>query len=302
MNDCQSYTSHRFGAFVACAVFVLYFSVSATAQGRVDCGAMNSRILKQAVRYCVLLPDGYDKPGGRLYPVLYFLHGLGENEQVLFQSGGWNLVEDLRQKHKIGDFLIVTPDAKETFYVNSADGKMRYSDFFLEEFMPAIESKYRVRRERAARAISGVSMGGYGAFRFAFAHPQLFSAVSAESAAFMTQTPQEMNMAMQSGSQMGRLMGPVFGNPIRAAHWEENSPFVLARKKKSAIASLAIYFNCGKDDDFGFENGAQAMDRLLREEGVRHEFHLYEGNHGMEYFLAHLEEVLEFHSRNFGGR
>ena len=274
--------------------------VALSARGRVDCNAMNSRILKRAVRYCILLPDTYDSSAGKRYPVLYFLHGLGENEQVLFQNGGWDVVEDLRQKHEIGDFLIVTPDARASFYVNSADGKVRYSDFFLEEFIPGIEAKYRVRRERAARAISGVSMGGYGAFRFAFAHPELFSAVSAESAAFMTQTPQEMDAAMQSGSQIGRLMGPVFGNPIHVESWTQNSPYVLARKNRAAISALAIYFNCGKNDDFGFEAGAQAMDRQLREEGIKHEFHLYEGNHGMDYFLEHLPEVLEFHSRNFG--
>ena len=304
MSKRRSYTFHRFTVVkpLASTIFLFYFCVSAWAQGRVDCNAMNSRILKQAVHYCVLLPAGYDTQNVRRYRVLYFLHGLGENEQVLFQGGGWNIVEDLRQKHKIGDFLIVTPGAKASFYIDSADGKVRYSDFFLDEFMPAIETKYRVRRDRASRAISGVSMGGYGAFRFAFAHPQLFSAVSAESAAFMTQTPQEMDATMQSDSQMARLIGSVFGNPIHAAHWEANSPFALARQNKAEIATLAIYFNCGKDDDFGFEKGAQAMDRQLREEGIKHEFHLYEGNHGMEYFLAHLEEVLEFHSRNFGSR
>jgi len=303
MNKNWAHPYHRSATALklsASVFFLLYFSVSAWAQGRVDCNAMSSRILKQTVRYCVLLPTGYDSQKAHRYPILYFLHGLGESEQVLFQGGGWNVVEDLRQKKKIGDFLIVTPAARASFYINSADANVRYSDFFLDEFMPAIETKYRVRRERAARAISGVSMGGYGAFRFAFAHPQLFSAVSAESAAFMTQTPQEMDATMRSDAQMARLMAPVFGNPIRAAHWEENSPFALARKNKAEIVNLAIYFNCGKNDDFGFDKGTQAMDRQLREEGVKHEYHLYEGNHGMEYFLAHLEEVLEFHSRHFG--
>ncbi len=269
------------------------------AQGRIDCNAMNSRVLKAAVHYCVLLPAGYDQSPSRKYPVLYFLHGLGGNEQMLFQSGGWNVVEDLRQKHLIGDFLVVTPEGKSSFYVNSADGKTRYSDFFLQEFIPAIETKYRIRRERSTRAISGVSMGGYGAFRFAFAHPELFAAVSAESAAFMTQSPPEMDAAMQSGTQLGRLIGPVFGNPIDSVHWRENSPFILARKNKTALSMQAIYFNCGKDDEFGFENGARAMDHLLHDLAIKHEFHLYDGNHGTEYFLAHLEEVMKFHSRNF---
>ena len=54
------------------------------------------------------------------------------------------LIEDLRQQNKIGDLLIVAPEGRRSFYINSADGKVRYSDFFLREFMPYIESKYRI--------------------------------------------------------------------------------------------------------------------------------------------------------------
>ena len=173
---------------------------AALAQSRIDCSAMNSRILKQAVRYCVYLPSGYDagakQSPPRPYPVLYFLHGLGDNEQTLFNSGGWTLLDDLRNQHKMGDFLIVAPDARRTFYINSADGKVRYSDFFLEEFIPYVEGKYSIRKGRAGRAISGVSMGGYGALRFAFAHPEMFSAVSAQSGALITETPQELDLSL----------------------------------------------------------------------------------------------------------
>ena len=182
----------------------------------------------------MLLPPSYDAAPAKRYPVLYFLHGLGENEQTLFKTGGWNLIEDLRQQHKIGDFLIVTPEAKASFFVNSADGKVRYSDFFLQEFIPYIEGKYRIRRERAARAISGISMGGYGALRFAFAYPEKFSAVSAQSAALMTESPQELDAALRAGTPTGKLLGSVFGNPINVAHWKENDPFSLARKNRVA--------------------------------------------------------------------
>src|SRR5271156_2241153 len=136
---------------------LLLLTVYASAQSRIDCSALKSRILEDTVRYCVLLPPSYDSAPPKHYPVLYFLHGLGEDEQALFKTGGWNVVEDLRQKHEIGDFLIVTPEAKASFYVNSADGRVRYSDFFLKEFMPGIETKYRIRNERRARAISGIS-------------------------------------------------------------------------------------------------------------------------------------------------
>ena len=62
---------------------------AASAQSRTDCNAINSRILKQAVHYCVHLPPDYDANDAkqRRYPVLYFLHGLGQNEQTLFSTG-----------------------------------------------------------------------------------------------------------------------------------------------------------------------------------------------------------------------
>jgi enterochelin esterase-like enzyme len=94
-------------------------------------------------------------------------------------------------------------------------------------------------------------------------------------------------------------MTSVFGNPINLPHWKQNSPFVLARQNKLAIAKLAIYFNCGKDDEFGFEVGAQALDKELTAEGIKHEFHLYPGNHGSSYFLAHLGETMQFHWKTF---
>jgi S-formylglutathione hydrolase FrmB len=273
------------------------------AQSRIDCGALNSRILRHPVHYCVLLPPGYDAKvstnSKRRYPVLYFLHGLGEDERTLFDTGGWNLIEDLRQQHKIGDFLIVAPEGGRSFFINSADGKVRYSDFFLDEFMPFIQRKYRIRPGRAGRAISGVSMGGYGALRMASAHPELFSAVSAESAALITDSPQELDAAMHSGSPLGRVLGDVFGRPIDVAHWRASSPFVLAKQHKAGLRTLAIYFNCGRQDDYGFEQGAEALHRQLEAERIRHEYHVYPGGHSMTYFLAHIGETLEFHSRVF---
>src|SRR5215472_19264988 len=173
-------SSPRRGLVISTLLLIL--TSSAFGQSRIDCSALNSRILKRAVRYCVYLPSGYDsgtaKHPPQRYPVLYFLHGLGDNEQTLFNSGGWTLLDDLRNQHKMGDFLIAAPEGRRSFYVNFADGSVRYSDFFLQEFMPQIEAKYRIRGGRAGRAVSGVSMGGYGALRFAFAHPELFSAVS----------------------------------------------------------------------------------------------------------------------------
>ena len=289
--------------FLICVCFLLAGDLAA-GQSRIDCNALNSRMLKQVVHYCVYLPAGYDagptQHPARRYPVLYFLHGLGDNERTLFNSGGWTLLDDLRNQHKMGDFLIVAPEGRRSFYIDSADGSVLYNDFFLKEFLPQIERTYRVLPGRAARAISGISMGGYGALRFAFAHPELFSAVSAQSAALITESPLELDRASQAGAPLAGVLGVVFGNPINVPHWNENSPFLLAKKNATALRKLSIYFNCGQDDNYGFEKGAAALHDELHEEGVGHEYHSYPGDHSLTYFLSHFSEVMEFHSRAFG--
>jgi S-formylglutathione hydrolase FrmB len=285
----------HFRLFLVCALL----SIPVLAQSRIDCNVINSQILHETIHYCVLLPAGYDAKSPEHYPVLYFLHGLGGNEQALFKMGGWDLVQDLRRQHKISDFLIVTPEARNSFYVNSANGTILYSDFFLQEFMPFIEHKYHIRRDRDSRAVSGISMGGYGALRFAFAYPKLFSAASAESAALITDTPKELDAMFRSGSPLADVLASAFGNPIDIRHWRENDPFVLAQKNRDALRHVAIYFNCGRDDQFEFEVGAEKLHRELDSEGIKQEYHIYPGDHSAQYFLAHLAEVMEFHSRNF---
>jgi S-formylglutathione hydrolase FrmB len=291
-------------AFLSLSIFLTIAGTSATAQSRIDCSALNSHILKQVVHYCVYLPGGYDAGAtqhpAKRYPVLYFLHGLGDNEQTLFNSGGWTMLDDLRKQQKMADYLIVTPEAKRSFYINSADGSVRYSDFFLQEFLPHIETKYRITPGRAGRAISGISMGGYGALRFAFAHPELFSAASAQSAALITDTPKTLDSAAQTGAPLMQVLTTVFGNPINVPHWNENSPFLLAKKNAAALRKTAIYFNCGQDDNYGFEKGAAALHDELKKENVKHEYHSYPGDHSLTYFLEHFAEVMEFHSRAFG--
>jgi S-formylglutathione hydrolase FrmB len=287
-------------------VSTLAFASHAFAQSRAECGSMSSRILNRPVRYCALLPPSFDgsapKAGkeekARRFPILYYLHGRGDNEQSLINTGAWSLIEGLRRQGKIGEFVIVTPQGGSGFYVNSADGTVRYSDFFLQEFMPFIERKYRIEGSRNARGIDGMSMGGYGALRFAFARPDLFGSVSAHSAALLAGPPKALNAAIRAGEPQTLMLASVFGDPIDAAHWEENSPFALVKKKAAAIRKLHIYFDCGDHDDFGFDRGATALDELLTKQKIAHEFHLYPGGHDIAYFLDHIAASIEFHSRN----
>jgi S-formylglutathione hydrolase FrmB len=297
----------RFRRFtVALLASTLAFASHAFAQSRAECGSMPSRILKRPVGYCALLPPSFDSSApqsgseekARRFPILYYLHGRGDNEQSLINSGAWTLIEDLRKQGKIGEFVIVTPQGDTGFYVNSADGKIRYSDFFLQEFMPFIEQKYRIENSRNARGIDGMSMGGYGALRFAFARPDLFATVSAHSAALLPEPPKALNAAIRAGEPQALMLARVFGDPIDPANWEKNSPFAMAKKDPASLRKLHIYFDCGDRDDFGFDRGATALDELLTKQNISHEFHLYPGGHDFAYFLSHITASVEFFSHH----
>jgi S-formylglutathione hydrolase FrmB len=291
----------RPGRLAALIVVYLLASPGARSQERADCRALKSAVLHTSVRYCVYLPASYTAPGAeaRKYPVLYLLHGLGGNQQTAAVDGEWNVLQDLRRDHKVGDFLVVAPDAWDTFYIDSQDGKTLYSDFFLREFMPFIERTYRVRAVRAARGITGFSMGGYGALRLAFGNPELFGSVSAHSAAIVRQPPQGVSADASAGDPAAQLLVKVFGNPIDRKFWDLNSPFVLARKNAAALARMKIYLDCGTEDSFGFYRGASELDQTLTSLKIPHEFHLYPGGHSVSYLEAHRAASFEFHWREF---
>jgi S-formylglutathione hydrolase FrmB len=270
----------------------------AFATGRTECRAVPSKILGRAIPYCVFLPPSYDSRKEQKFPVLYFLHGLGENAQTLLNTGGWNLIENLWEQKQIGEFLIVTPGAGRSFYVNSRDGQVRYEDFFIREFLPFIESHYRIHAVRHDRGIAGISMGGYGALRFAFRYPQLFGSVSAHSAALVAKLP-EVQASSPPQEALSRVMGTAFGSPFDRAFWTRNNPFTLV-ENGARPGGMKIYFDCGTEDQFGFDVGAQAFHNLLAAKKIPHEFRLYPGGHDWTYFAEHFPASLEFHSRAFG--
>jgi S-formylglutathione hydrolase FrmB len=285
------------------AVFVLVASAllagpaRGAGAGRAECSTVRSKILGRSVPYCILLPPSYDADKTRRFPVLYFLHGLHENAQILLNSGGWDLIQDLWSQRRIGQFLIVTPSAGDSFYINSLNGRDDYQSFFIREFMPYIEHRYRVVAGRRGRGIGGVSMGGYGALRFAFLYPQLFAAVTAHSPALIDEPGARLSEPV--AAELTQFVGTAFGSPFDRAYWVRESPFTIV-KTHPRPAGLKIYFDCGQEDSFGFNRGAEKFHQLLDSRGIPNEFHLYPGSHDWAYFAQHLPASLEFQSRAFG--
>jgi S-formylglutathione hydrolase FrmB len=294
----MSETSRRVVAHAAFLLIAFTLAAGAQASPRAECRSVPSKLLERKVQYCILLPPSYDNERTRRYPVLYFLHGLGQNEQAMIDSGGFNLTQDLWEQMQIGEFLIVAPDGDRSFFINSRDGKRPYEDFLIQEMMPFIDAHYRTKEGRHNRGVAGVSMGGYGALHLALRHPDLFGSVSANSAALILNPP-EGKVDSESATALSRALGGAFGSPFDRAFWNRNSPFTLARESPPP-AGLQIYFDCGTEDDYGFNRGAEEFHDLLESLHIPHEFHLYPGGHDINYFAEHLPDSLAFQSKALG--
>jgi len=245
----------------------------------------------------VALPIDYTSSAAR-YPVLYFLHGLFENERSWGERGGQEVLDSLFGEGQVGKFLVILPDGGKTFYINSIDGHERYEDFFVQELVPAIDRTYRTVPERLARAVSGTSMGGYGALHLGMRHADLFGAASAQSAALLPKFPNPIPTEGRWGFYARILQGP-FGSPLNEAYWEANSPLTLAEHHEN-FANLKLYFDCGDHDRYGFEEGAQLLDKILTDKRFPHEFTLRPGNHGWSYLSQYMKYSLLFHWKCFG--
>jgi putative tributyrin esterase len=273
--------------------FLLLFPLMVRADSRVQCGTMKSKYVPGRIGFCAMLPPSYDGNPGRRFPVLYFLHGLGGDQSFLASSGASTEIEDAWAQKKLGEFVIITPQGENSFYINSRDGHILYEDFFIREFVPQMEKRYRLIGGRSGRAIGGISMGGYGALRFAFKYPQMFASVAVHMPALLEQLPHG-----SASAGLGVFLGTAFGTPLNERFWQENTPFVYARASK--LPALKIYFDCGDHDHYGFDAGTRQLDRLLTEHHVPHEAHIYPGGHNWEFVAEHLGDSMQFQSRALG--
>jgi len=281
-------------------VLLLFFSTQLLAQ-HVEYKSFTSKLMGRELRYGVYLPPSYNSSPGKKYPVLYFLHGLFEDETRWSTRGQTDQILDrMIAEGKIGEFIVAIPFGGTSFYTNMRDGSEKWEDVVLTEFLPLIESGYRVNASRMTRGISGTSMGGYGALKIAMKHPDLFGSASAHSAVLL----QDLSAAKVSVGRLQRfqaLFDRIYGIGQDLTYWEANNPMTLAKDTKK-LDSLKLYFDCGTEDDFGFDVGARQLDQMLTKAGYPHEAHLYPGNHGWDYAKQHTSESLLFHWKAFSGK
>ena len=256
--------------------------------------SMPSKILKGERKYAIYLPPDYES-SQRSYPVLYLLHGGGDDQSGWVQFGEVLHIADKAILN--GDataMIIVMPDANtgQRGYFNDIKGEWRYEDFFFQEFMPFIEKTYRIKGEKRYRAVAGLSMGGGGSFVYALRHPELFSSACPLSASIgplsLDDTRDYLKRRNVSYKSDAELEG-YFKN-ISVVELVNRIP---ADQKKA----VRWYIDCG-DDDFLFE-GNSLVHIAMRKKEIPHEFRIHDGGHTWTYWRNALPTVLSFVSEAF---
>lgn len=278
---------------------IIFVVVNAFAGGKViESLEFNSKILGYTVKYSVYLPDDYDI-SKRSYPVIYLLHGYSDDETSWIQFGEINRIMD--EGIKSGEYspaIIIMPDAKLSWYCNNPEKKDFWRDMFINEFMPTIEKNFRIKSKKEFRAITGISMGGFGALSVVLSYPDLFSICAPLSAALFTDED-IVNMTEVDYGRFQSFCGTDLKGKDRInLKWKEINPFDLIEKiPVQKINSIHFYFDCG-DKDFLIK-GNMLMHIKMQELKIGHEFRIKNGTHGWVYWRSAMPEVLKFISINF---
>ena len=266
----------------------------AFAQSKVfDNLTMNSEILDMERNYAIYLPPDYES-SSRSYPVLYLLHGLGDDQTGWIQFGEVKKIADNAIIN--GDatpMIIVMPDANtgEVGYFNIPSKDWMYEDFFFNELMPHVESKYRIKSDKRFRAISGLSMGGGGTLTYALHRPDLFSAAAPLSSATGSTDVEESLKRI-------RRYGFEFTRAEMQSLLKANHPLELIKDiPLNKLNSVRWYIDCG-DDDYLFEDNS-LLHIAFTKRGINHEYRVRDGAHTWTYWRESLPTVLEFVSQGF---
>ena len=244
---------------------------------RVQDGAFHSAALDREMKYRILLPCGYQTGGGR-FPVLYLLHGLYGDYL------NWDTRTNLERCAQRYELIVVMPDAGDSWYTNSAtDPKDKFEDYIAKDLVAEIDGKFRTMRSRRARAIAGLSMGGYGALKIALRHHDEFAFAGSLSGAL--DAPQDLgDKKPEFRDQLLKVFGPP-GSGVRA----DNILSSLLQSVSSKDLPY-LYLACGSGDDFLPVN--RNFVAQLSSRGVPYEYHETAGGHAWDYWDRSVQDLL----------
>ena len=265
------------------AVFALLMSLAASALAQVPVArswvtpairaphvafrTFDSQAAKTKVSFHIYAPEIYDTAKERRFPVLYWLHGTGGGGQGIAPLSAW--FDEAIRAGKIPPMLVVFANGlAESMWCDSKDGAIPMETIVVQELVPHIDAAFRTQAWRAGRILEGFSMGGYGAARLGFGHPDVFGAVS-----ILAGGPLDPEFkgprATANPAMRERILEATFGGDISC--FRTQSPFTIAEKNAATVRGHTLVRQAvgGRDFTAPLNRGFSAH---LEKLGIEHTF------------------------------
>jgi S-formylglutathione hydrolase FrmB len=264
-------------------VILLVFSLVSlyTQAAKVDTVVIYSAAMHKPIKCVVIVPDSY-KGKKNHYPVVYLLHGHSDD-----YSGWVTKVPEIKKYADAYQLIIVNPDGgfNSWYFDSPLEAASQYETHISKEVVNFVDTHYRTLADREHRAITGLSMGGHGAFYLALKHPDVFGAIGSMSGA----------MDLRPFPEKWQIKEKIGDSKSQTDEWNNRSVTTLI--EKCPKDKFAIIFDCGVNDFF-FTVNQQLHEKMLQL-GIPHDYIVRPGKHEWPYWSNAIEYQLLFFRKYF---
>jgi S-formylglutathione hydrolase FrmB len=264
-------------------LFFLFLSTSLFAS-KVDTLIVFSESMQKEIKNVIILPDKYQETN-KNFSVLYLLHGAYGNYKDWITK-----VPAIKTYADKYNLIIVCPDGNPfSWYFDSPiNPKMKYETYISNELIQAVDNKYKTKRSEKGRAITGLSMGGHGAFYLAFKHQDVYGAAGSMSGG--------MNLVKFSTNwRIAELLGNYKEYP---KNWENNT--IINMTRLVVGKNIKLTFDCGIDDFF-YEVNKELHQKMLNQ-NIAHDYTERPGKHNWNYWSNSIKHHMVFFDSFFKER
>ncbi len=256
-------------------ILFLLLSTSVFAS-RVDTLVVFSESMQKNLKNVVIIPDSYEY-SNTSYSVLYLLHGAYGNYKDWISK-----VPKIKEYADLYDLIIVCPDGDPfSWYFDSpVNPKMKYETYISKELVQFVDNKYRTKRSVGGRAITGLSMGGHGAFYLAFKHLDIYGAAGSMSG----------GMNLEKFSDNWKIAEQLGNYSEYPENWKKNTIVNMTNLLENR--NLKLIFDCGTDDFF-YEVNKELHQKMLYQK-IPHDYTERPGKHDWNYWPNSIKYHMVF--------